>query len=170
MGTPIVAPLAYPLGHLRPSTADPSPHSAPSARCPHLLSGQIKTPDHLQVLVEALPSHFRLAWFEEGLSRLLFSSYSDATMLPSPELLRRWLELSPRLILGITLTGLAAQWRHLGYIRYLVPERKLVNDDCQGTDICGLMYPNPVGRLPVKAAGRNEEPKPLISPLSGNRI
>ena len=30
--------------------------------------------------------------------------------------------------------------------------------------------PNPVGRLPVKAAGRNEEPKPLISPFSGSRI
>lgn len=87
------------------------------------------------------------------------------TMLPSPELLRRWLELSPRFILRVTLSGLAAQWRHLGYIRYLVPERKLGNDDCQGTDICGLVCPNPVGKLPVNAAGRNKEPKPLISPL-----
>lgn len=36
----------------------------PLTRCPHLLSGQIKTPDHLQALVEALPSLSGLAWFE----------------------------------------------------------------------------------------------------------
>lgn len=61
---------------------------------------------------------------------------------------------------GVTLTGLAPQWRHLGHIRYLALERKLAN-----ADVCGLVCPNPVDRLPVKAADRNEEPELLISPL-----